>query len=83
MTTRIWIRKRIKFIELKIKNTSIFLVILGFIILIILSREYSRMAQVIGIRDSLISIVVLALIITGIVFWFRKAKGGKDRIKKL
>jgi len=58
-------------------------IILGVILIISMAREFGRMAGETSLAEAALGIFVFTLMVIGIVFWIRKSRGGKDRIRKL
>jgi len=52
-------------------------IIVAIIFLISLSSEFAEMTKQIGLKDALISFIVLMAIVTGIVYWIKKSKKAK------
>jgi hypothetical protein len=64
-------------------NKKTIWIIIGIVFMISLASEFGAMAKQTGLAEALLSMAVLILIVIGIIFWIRKSRGGKDRIRKL
>lgn len=64
-------------------NKKTIWIIIGIVFMISLASEFRAMAEQTGLAEALLSIGVLIVIVIGIIFWIRKSRGGKNRIRKL
>ena len=67
---------------MKSKNKVLW-IILGSILLFSMGKEFGSMAKQTSLTEAVLGIFVFALVVLGIIFWIRKSRGGKDRIRKL